>query len=153
MTVDGSNKTVDDIAFTSRLKLGGTGSEDARHLQFIVTGPCTITAYLISSSSTADRSLNIAIGTFDNVVGSMSAPGTTVAKQTYDYKGGAASIYLYSPDKGVNLYGIRLTYNGATDVEQVHADAHARKIIYNNNVYILREGKTYTLTGTEVISR
>ena len=153
VTVDGSSKTVDDIAFTSRLKLGGTGSEDARHLQFIVTGPCTITAYLISSSSTADRSLNIAIGTFDNVVGSMSAPGTTVAKQTYDYKGGAGSIYLYSPDKGVNLYGIRLTYNGATDVEQVHADAHARKIIYNNNVYILREGKTYTLTGTEVISR
>ena len=153
VTVDRSSKTVDDIAFTSRLKLGGTGSEAARHLQFIVTGPCTITAYLISSSSSADRSLNIAIGTFDNVVGSMSAPGTTVAKQTYDYKGGAASIYVYSPDKGVNLYGIRLTYNGATDVEQVHADAHARKIIYNNNVYILHEGKTYTLTGTEVISR
>lgn len=36
-------------------------------------------------------------------------------------------------------------------VESVKAnDAACRKIIYNGNVYILREGKTYNLTGTEV---
>ena len=36
-------------------------------------------------------------------------------------------------------------------VESVKAnDASCRKIIYNGNVYILREGKTYNLTGTEV---
>lgn len=36
-------------------------------------------------------------------------------------------------------------------VESVKAnDTACRKIIYNGNVYILREGKTYNLTGTEV---
>lgn len=36
-------------------------------------------------------------------------------------------------------------------IEDVKADeAACRKIIYNGHVYILREGKTYNLTGTEV---
>lgn len=148
--VDGSNKTIDGIAFTSRLKLGGTGSSEARHLQFIVTGPCSITAYLVSSSSSSDRVLNVASGTFDNVVGEMSAPGAAPVKQTYDYTGGAASIYLYSPSSGVNLYGVRLTYSGTTDIDQVQKESAARKVLRNGQVLILRGEKSYNLLGMPV---
>lgn len=148
--VDGSNKTIDGIAFTSRLKLGGTGSSEARHLQFIVTGPCSITAYLVSSSSSSDRVLNVASGTFDNVVGEMSAPGAAPVKQTYDYTGGAASIYLYSPSSGVNLYGVRLTYSGTTDIDQVQKESAARKVLRNGQVLILRGEKSYNLLGKPV---
>ena len=148
--VDGSNKTIDGISFTSRLKLGGTGSSEARHLQFIVTGPCSITAYLVSSSSSSDRVLNVASGTFDNVVGEMSAPGAAPVKQTYDYTGGAASIYLYSPSSGVNLYGVRLTYSGTTDIDQVQKESAARKVLRNGQVLILRGEKSFNLLGMPV---
>ena len=36
-------------------------------------------------------------------------------------------------------------------VENTEVPAGCRKIIYNGHVYILREGNTYTLTGTEVV--
>lgn len=42
----------------------------------------------------------------------------------------------------------------ATDTEQVHVDEStdhvAQKIIRDGQVYILRNGKTYTTTGVEV---
>ena len=153
VTVDASSKTVDGISFTSRLKLGGAGTTESRHVSFMVTGSCNITAYLISSSSSADRTLNIAAGTFNNVVGSMSAPGTAVNKQSFDYSGDATTFYLYSSSGGVNIYGIRLTYGSPTGIEAVTGyglPVTRQKIIREGRLLILREGKTYTVTGTEV---
>ena len=153
VTVDGSSKTVDGISFTSRLKLGGAGTTESRHVSFMVTGSCNITAYLISSSSSADRTLNIAAGTFDNVVGSMSAPGTAVNKQSFDYSGDATTFYLYSSSGGVNIYGIRLTYGSPTGIEAVTGyglPVTGQKIIREGRLLILREGKTYSATGAEV---
>ncbi len=40
--------------------------------------------------------------------------------------------------------------NSGTDVENVELAPSTRKIIYNGQVYILREGRTYTLTGQEI---
>ena len=40
--------------------------------------------------------------------------------------------------------------NSGTDVENVELAPGTRKIIYNGKVYILREGRTYTLTGQEI---
>ena len=150
VTVDGSSKTVDGISFSSRLKLGGAGTTESRHVSFMVTGPCNITAYLISSSSSADRTLNIAAGTFDNVVGSMSAPGTAVNKQSFDYSGDATTFYLYSSSGGVNIYGIRLTYGSPTGMEQIKNQRAACKILRDGQLVILRDGKFYSLTGAEI---
>ena len=150
VTVDGSSKTVDGISFTSRLKLGGAGTTESRHVSFMVTGSCNITAYLISSSSSADRTLNIAAGTFDNVVGSMSAPGTAVNKQSFDYSGNATTFYLYSSSGGVNIYGIRLTYGSPTGMEQIKNQRAACKILREGQLVILRDGKFYSLTGAEI---
>ena len=36
-------------------------------------------------------------------------------------------------------------------VENTEVPANCRKVIYNGHVYILREGKTYTLTGKEIV--
>lgn len=131
--VDANVKKVDGVDFTSRMKLSGTGAADARTLTFPVKGTCDIDVYLVSSTSTEVRALNVATGSFANVVGTLEA-ATTVQKATYHYEGAATTIYLYSPKSGVNLYGVRVTYNGATtDLQESEAVNvyHYADVIFN----------------------
>ena len=149
--IDGSAKTVDDISFTHRLKLGGTGNEAYRHLWFDVTGDCFITVYLTSSSGSGDaRTLNIASGSFNNVIASMSAPVGSINTQTYAYTGDATTIYLYSAASGINIYGIQLAYADPMGIERIENQSAAHKVLRNGQVVIFREGKTYTTLGARV---
>jgi hypothetical protein len=156
ITIDENSKKVDDIQFTHRLKFGGSGSETARHLWFDVTGDCSITIYLTSSSGSGDaRTLNICTGTFSNVASTMSAPVGSVNKGTYNYTGSATRIYLYSAASGINLYGVKLVYPGsATEtnegVEAVNSQKVAQKIIRGGQLVIIRDGKTYTVLGNRL---
>ena len=151
VTVDGSSKTLDNISFTSRLKLGGTGAAEYRHLEFLVTGECTIEAYLLSSSSTADRELTVAAGTFSNSIGSMPASGTIFSKQSVHYTGNATRIYLYSASSGINIYGIRLTYSeGPSALTPIQNQSAAHKVLRHGQVFIIRDDKTYNLLGTRI---
>lgn len=131
--VDANVKNVEGVEFTSRMKLSGTGAADARTLTFPVKGTCEIEVYLVSSTSTEERSLNVAAGSFGNVVGTLPA-GTTVQKASYRYEGASTTIYLYSPKSGVNLYGVRVTYNGtASDLkENILTDVYyAADVVFN----------------------
>ena len=154
ITIDPSAKIVDDINFTHRLKFGGSGNETARHLWFDVTGDCSITVYLTSSSGTGDaRTLNISTGSFNNVVSTMSAPAGSVNKDTYNYTGPATRIYLYSAASGINLYGVKLTSQGSetANEEVVFSDQQqACKIVHEGRILIIRDGKTYDILGRPV---
>ena len=154
ITIDQSAKAIDGINFTHRLKFGGAGNETARHLWFDVTGDCSITVYLTSSSGTGDaRTLNISTGSFNNVVSTMSAPAGSVNKDTYNYTGPATRIYLYSAASGINLYGVKLTSQGSetANKEVVFSDKQqARKIIREGRLLILRDNKTFDITGRRV---
>ena len=113
VTVDANDKTLDEMVFTHRLKLGGSGGFDAdnlpinRVLTIDVNGNTNITVMGMSSSSSADRVLNIASGTKDHLIGEFPALGAAISKGTYYYAGGPTKIYLYSPNSGVNLYYIK----------------------------------------------
>jgi len=114
VVVDANNKTLEDVNYTSRLKLGGSGGFDtegkpvSRVLSFPVAGPVKITVIGMSSSSGTDRLLNIAAGDKDNLIAQFPALGPSISKGEYEYKGGATTIYLYSPSSGVNLYRIKV---------------------------------------------
>jgi hypothetical protein len=104
---DGSSKLIDGHIFTKRVKLGGTGSTTSRALKFDVDGPSTITVYALSSSSGVDRNLIVHDGTTQ--LGIITAPGTATDAETG--KGSvstsaAGSIYIYSSNSGINIYGI-----------------------------------------------
>lgn len=109
VTIDANSKTIDNYSFTKRLKLGGTGSDSARYVNFDVTGNSDIAVYSISSSSSATRTLKVAAGSLANVVSSAEVVGTAIGKTTYSYKGDATTIYIYSASGGINLYGIYVT--------------------------------------------
>jgi pectate lyase len=143
--VDANEKSIDGISFTHRLKMSGTGAENARSLQFNVTGPCKIEMYVMSAKSTEERTVNIATGSFGNVVSSVPAT-TSLSKQTYEYNGGANTIYLYSASSGINFYAIKVIYP-SSDVENVDLD----KTLYYNGVAVINpENKRivlYSVTG------
>lgn len=110
---DPNGKTVDDMTFTHRLKLGGSGDFDekgqpkGRVLSIDVAGNTNITVAAMSSSSGEDRTLNIAAGGKDNIVAAFPALGPTLTKATYFYKGGPTKLYFYSPSSGVNVYYLK----------------------------------------------
>ena len=110
VVVDGSNKTIEGISFSHRLKTGGGGASNARTLSFAVTGNCTIEIYCISSNSTDTRTLNIYTGSYGGTTAATRSVGTTASKQTYDYTGGATTIYLCSASGGMNFYAINVIY-------------------------------------------
>ena len=107
---------IGDLSFSHVLKTGGTGSKDYRSLSFAVTGPCTIDIYLISAKNTEERTLNIYSGNYGGTLLTEMTAGKTASKQTYNYTGGAATLYLGSANSGINFYGINLTYSGGEPV-------------------------------------
>lgn len=136
VVIDGNNKTIEGAnntyKCTKRLKLGGTGNAEARNLNFEVSGPCTINVGLISSSSSADRTLNVATGTFDNVVASLQALGSPAQEQSYKYEGNEpTTVYLYSPSSGVNIYYIEVNYTSTNINNAVVEQTNENAPIYN----------------------
>ncbi|MBQ5378997.1 MAG: InlB B-repeat-containing protein [Paludibacteraceae bacterium] len=114
--IEGNNKTIDGHSFTHRLKLGGTGNKDYRNLQFNVTGACTIEVYATSSSTQAgnERTLNVFSGSYGGTPITTLSIGLSPAKISYNYTGGATTIYLGSANSGINFYAINLVYSGDT---------------------------------------
>jgi hypothetical protein len=117
VTIDANTKKHGTYSFTQRLKLGGSGGFTAenrympttRALVFQVSGPGTITVCCLSSSSSSDRRLLLTNGT--DSISSFSAPGSysdadgnNIPLETFNYTGGAATLYLYSVNSGVNIY-------------------------------------------------
>lgn len=116
ITVTASNKTYsqgsDNLEFTSRLQLGGSGSVTSRNVNFNVTGPCKIEVWAVSGNSEYQRDLMISDGQNSSTLLTTTAD---LQKGTYEYKGSGGKIYIFSSNSGINLYGIRVTYNGADD--------------------------------------
>ena len=153
LVLDGSNKTFGGKSFTRRLKMGGNGSEAARHLWFDVKGNCTLDIYVASANSTDDRTMYIATGSFDHVVDIKTAEHATPSdKQTYTYAGDANRIYLYAAvNGGINFYGIQLTYpDTPTGIENPVDTNKAVKMLRNGQLLIMRGEKIYTATGLEI---
>ena len=122
--IDANNKSIEGMSFTHRLKLGGSGEfvegvPTSRILAFNVTGNTTITVAGMSSSSSADRTLTIAAGSKENIIGSFPALGATIGKQNFEYTGGTTTIYVFSPSSGVNIYYMKAVAADPTSVSDI----------------------------------
>ena len=114
VVIDASAQTIDNISFTHRLKLNGTGSANYRSLKFNIAGDCTIDIYLKSANSSESRTLRIDYGAFNSSNNHSISATSSIAKRTVSYTGNATTVYVYGTNGGVNLYGIRINYNSST---------------------------------------
>ena len=109
VTVDGNSKKSDSgLEFTQRIKLGGSGSLDNRHVSFTTAGAAKITVYAMSSSGSEDRPLLLL-----NAEGTELGRGITLGKVedstipaiTFEVTE-AGTYYLLSEKSGINIYYI-----------------------------------------------
>lgn len=106
VTVDGNAKKSDSgLEFTQRIKLGGSGSMDTRHITFTTSGNATVTVYAMSSSSSEDRPL-LLMTAEGAEVGRGTALGkveeSTIPAITFEVSAG--TYYLWSEKSGINVY-------------------------------------------------
>lgn len=150
MTIDGNKKTVDDVKYTQRLKLSGTGSASdlenlGRVVSFNVEGPGDIYVVAAHASSSGDpRTLKVA-AVVDNALTSLddiSYDANEIKSFTVKYnQNKAAKILIYSGKSGMNIYDIKFTpANVSNGISNISVDS-AKK-----------DGKTYNMAGQEVSS-
>ena len=98
----------------------------------------------VNSSANAGRALTFRAGEY-NVFGAYATSNIN-GTEYFDLEiGGAAG------GSGTTYSNYSTACDHGTALEQTETAAPAvRKVIYNGQVYILREGKTYTLTGQEI---
>lgn len=149
MTIDGNKKKVDNVQYTQRLKLSGTGSVSdleklVRVVSFNVEGPGDIYVVAAHASSSGDpRTLKV-VAVVDNAMTSLddiSYDANEIKSFTVKYnQNKAAKILIYSGKSGMNIYDIKFTPSTSTGISSVNAAA-AKK-----------DGKTYNMAGQEVSS-
>lgn len=106
--IDENSKTIDEIAFTKRLKLGGTGSTSSAALKFTTTEKSDITVYCASSSSTGTGRM-LVLATADSIINENNEAPLSAGKLVYSDVP-AGTYYLYSSNSGINIYGIKIAY-------------------------------------------
>lgn len=111
VVIDSHNVSYDGLAFTNRLKFGGTGASNARNVSFTVTGACTIEIYACSANSSENRTLKVDFGSFGSTNTSSYSLSGNVSKVTAIYTASTSKkVYIYSANSGINIYAIRVTY-------------------------------------------
>ena len=150
MTIDSNKKKVDNVQYTQRLKLSGTGSVSdleklVRVVSFNVEGPGNIYVVAAHASSSGDsRTLKVA-AVVDNVMTSLddiSYDANEIKSFTMKYnQNKAAKILIYSGKSGMNIYDIKFTPANVTNGISNISAAAAKK-----------DGKTYNMAGQEVSS-
>jgi hypothetical protein len=167
VVIDANAKKHGSYSFTQRLKLGGSGGFTAenrympttRALVFQVSGPGTITVCCLSSSSSADRRLLLTNGT--DSISSFSAPGSysdaegnNIPLETFNYTGGAATLYLYSISSGVNIY--LLDVSSAVDiVDFIKNPTHNTFASFNGSEIVNAKGlslQVFNASGKRIIA-
>jgi hypothetical protein len=157
--VTANAKTIDGTAYSYRLQTGGGGAPvspskipTTRYLSFNVSGASTINVGMISSSSSATRTL-IVVNADQSILDSIvNISGTAAATYTYNYTGSASTIYLYSRASGINYYYVSATNVVLTGVNQVLSD---KGISYNGSEISNKNGlelEVYNVIGKKVAS-
>lgn len=155
MIVDYSEKDIDGHHFTHRLKTGGSGQSTSRHLYFSVTGACTIEVYLISGKTNPVdiRTLNVYQDSYGGPQLTTMTAGETLSKVSYNYTGGATTIYMGSAKSGINLYAINVKYDTATGVEETQSETQrlsSKKVLQDGQILIIRGNRVYDIYGNLV---
>ena len=155
MIVDYSEKDIDGHHFTHRLKTGGSGQSTSRHLYFYVTGACTIEVYLISAKTNPVdiRTLNVYQDSYGGTQLTTMTAGETLSKVSYNYTGGATTIYMGSAKSGINLYAINVKYDTATSVEETQSETqrlNSKKVLQDGQILIIRGNRVYDIYGNLV---
>ena len=119
VSINTTNRTADGISFTKVVKLGGKGTETYRYVRFKVAANSTITVYGQSNNNNS-RTLNIATGSFSNVVATQtSSSSTEVSKTSHTVGNVETEVWLYSAGSAYNILGIKVSSSSSSVVTPI----------------------------------
>ena len=145
MQVKSNNVTVDGTSYTYCLALGGAGNTSYRSVKVPVDGASTIKVTLDAGAS---RTLVVA-NSSGSQLGTISAD-TTAATRSFNYTGGAGSIYLYSSNSGINLYKIQVDFNGSSSSSSNSGSSSSGSSSSGSSSSTSGSSTTTTVTGKSV---
>ena len=156
VVVDANKKTFEDVSYTKRIKLGGTGTADYRSIHFTLENDSTVDFDMLSSNGESERTVNIykVDGENEEIVNTLTVVGSKVdgAYQRHTLDLTAGSYYFCSASSGLNVYGVRITEKTQDGGDQ--GDQEDQKITIAKLLEIgstVGEGKTtsekYTFTA------
>ncbi len=161
-SLDANNKTLNEIAYTHRLKSGGGGAPavdsnipTTRYLAINVGGNSTIKFGMMSSSSGAERALRIVneAGTLLTTI--TGVIGSAIGEYSYEYVGAATKLYFYSESSGINFYVVSATNVVAPATTSTNNTFKNREVYFNgteivnsNNIAL----EVFNVLGKRVLS-
>ena len=87
---------------------------------------------------------------FPNAGLGLVAGSSYQATPSVEVSGNVAKIYIFQPNDGYGVYTFTGKVGSDDAVDNIEADVKAQKIVENGQVYILRGGVRYTVTGVQV---
>ena len=109
VVVKKTSVTIDGNSYSRTLNMNGGGNSTGRYIKFTTTGAGTVVITAASTSSSATRTVRVAM---DSVGGSKVADITvssSAAAQTVSLPS-AGTYYIYSTNSGINVYNVTVTY-------------------------------------------
>lgn len=113
VVVEKNSKTYNGVEYTNRLKTGGEGTADYRSIRFTTEDAATLTAVVVSSSSSASRVMGLSDGSVDDAGKLKDLQQADVGGSVTQIKmtiPAAGTYYLHSTSGGLNFYDIKVTY-------------------------------------------
>ena len=108
VVIKSQSGTADGINFTKVANMGGAGSTEGRYIHFLVEAGTTVTVYATTGKDGTERTINIATGTFDNVVGTIPSSSTSTIASGSIVCDEATDVFAYSAGSGMNIYGVKV---------------------------------------------
>ena len=139
VTISSASATIDEVNFTNKLALGGSGSVgNYRTLKFSLTDSAAITVYAGKAGGTGR---NLVLNDGSTTYGSQEISNTDNSTYTYTYTGSGATLYLYSSSSGIDIYGVKIV-TGSLSVSSVTISGKTS----------VEEGSSITLTAATDVS-
>ena len=157
MSMKGETKSLDGIEFPDGVKFGGTSSSsNNRFVSFNVAGPCYITVYGKSNSSSSTRTISIGEEYMVSDAKLCSSTDAVVAGE-YEYTGDGGTLYLFAEDGDAVLYGVKFSFGNTRSFTATvgtvgyatFSAPYVTAIPEGVTAYTATDGEAVTLTAVE----
>ena len=141
-TIDDGSKNIDGFTLSKRIKINKDVEGTSRYIKFKVGGPCVITVYGMTGSSSKTRKLGIMIGGTD--VAELSHSGSDMGKISYTYTGSETDVILHTTDGDgtFNVHGITVS-----DIDFTMNAYGWATYVAEDNIVLVDGLEAYAITG------
>lgn len=144
---------LDDLTFTSRLKMRGKSTKDSRQIIIPVKNGDKVEIVAQSGKSSEERTFEIGTAQWDGKADTKGTEFKTPLESKlalFEYNATAeGNIYIWCPSKEVNFFAFRIT-STATNIDNTAVEGKVVKTFENGQLVVIKNGVKYNATGSVI---